>query len=111
MNEVPLHLFIFLILLTFVLIYKAVSEDNLLSLFSAFVSVILSFTLAKISINGQLVSNYGHISTDNIMVFETFTIQNGAQSLLFTMIAIFMTIRVIMILVEQYKDAYSEVTE
>lgn len=111
MNEVPLSLFIFLMILTFLMIYKAVSDIGLFSLFSALLSVIFSFVLSKISINGNLVSNYGHISSDNAMVFETFITQNSAQSWLFSMIAILMTIRVIMILVEQYKDAYSEVTE
>ena len=93
------------------MVYKAVCGTNLLSLTASFISVILSFTLSKISINGQLVSNFGHISTNNVMIVESFTIQNGSQSFLFTMIAILMTIRVVMILVEQYKDAYSEVTE
>ena len=111
MNEIPLYLFIFMMLLAVIMAYKAVCGTDTLSLTSAFVSVILSFTLAKISINGQLVSNFGHISTNNAMVVESFTIQNASQSLLFTMIAILMTIRVVMILIEQYKDAYSEVTE
>lgn len=111
MNEIPMYMFIFFMVINLVLVYKAITNTDLLSMFSSFISAILSFVLAKVSINGQLVHKFGHISTDNVLVFETFTIQNSSQSLIFSMMAIFMTIRIIIILVEKYKDVYSEVTE
>jgi len=111
MNEVPISLFIFLMLILFYSFLLSLSGTGIISIFSSFVSIALSFILAKISINGMLVYNFGHISSTDVMIYGEYVIQNGAQSLLFTMTAIFMTIRVIMILIEQYKDAYSEVTE
>lgn len=111
MNEIPIYLFIFIMLITFFFIINALNGTGLFSLVASFISVILSFVLAKVSINGQLVSNHGHISTDNAIVFDTFVVQSSAQSMLFTLIGILMTIRVIMILIEQYNDIYGEVTE
>ena len=111
MNEIPLYLFIFIMIVLFVLVLHAMSVQRMSAVVSAFVSVITAFTLSKISINGQLVTNYGHISTDNAMVFGTATIQNSAQSWIFVMVAIFMTIRLLIILIGNYKDVYGEVTE
>lgn len=111
MNEMPLFLFIFLIIVMFYFMLSSLHDINMWSLFSSMMSVILSFILAKISINKQLVYNFGHISSVDVMTYGTHSIQHSGQSWLLSMIAIFMTIRVIMILVEQYKDAYPEVTE
>jgi hypothetical protein len=111
MNEMPLFLFIFLIIVMFYFMLSSLHDINMWSLFSSIMSVMLSFILAKISINEQLVYNFGHISSVDVITYGTHSIQHSGQSWLLTMVAIFMTIRLLMILIENYKEIYGEVTE
>ena len=111
MNETPLYLFIFLMLVMFYFILQALNDTNMRALFSCFISVILAFTLAKVSINEQLVQNFGDISSTDSIIFGTSTVVHSAQAWIFTAIAIFMSVRLIMILVENYKNIYGEVAE
>lgn len=111
MNEIPLYLFVFLMIVTLYSAMQALSDTSLWSLFTAFMAAVLSFVLAKVSINGQLVQNFGEISSTDTIVTGTSAVQNSAQAWFFVAIAIFMIVRLLMILVENYKDTYGEVTE
>ena len=110
-NEIPLFLFIFLIIVMFYFILQALNDTRIWSIFSALIATVLAFVLSKISINSQLVQNFGDISSTDTIIFGTYTVQNSAQSWLLLMVAIFMTIRLFIILIENYKEVYGEVIE
>jgi len=111
MNEIPIYLFIFLLIVMVFFAFHALRDTDLWSLNAAFMASALAFGLAKISINGQLVQNFGEITSTDAIVTGTSIVQNSAQAWFFLAIAIFMTVRLIMILIENYKTIYGEVTE
>ena len=118
-NAMPLPLFIAWTLILIGLVYVAYpkrDDDDYMyfdikNITASFISVILSFTLAKISINGQLVQTFSGMSAINTVVIDINVIQIGWLSMLFTLLGILMTILTIVLLVWEYKDRYGDITD
>ena len=103
MNEIPLYLFIFLMMVLFVLVLHAMSVQRISAVVSALMSVILAFTLSKISINGQLVQTFSGISAINTVVIDTIPIRIGWLSWVFAFIGVVMVVFTLLLLVTVYK--------
>lgn len=115
-NAMPLPLFITWCFILIGLLYVAFpkyddddySEAGIKNITASFISVILSFVLAKVSINGQLVQTFSGISEINTVVVDTAIIQIGWLGSLLTLIGIVMVVITILLLVEEYKNIFGD---
>lgn len=118
-NTMPLPLFITWSLVLFGMMYvsypKRDEQDEpqigIRNVTPAFLSVILAFVLAKVSINGQLVQTFAGVSSADVIVTGTQVIQISWLGWLFTFVGLAMVVLTIMLLVTMYHNAYDEVTE
>ena len=104
-NRIPLSMFIFFTIVNIICIAVGLRKDDdgetgITHVLATFISVVLSYVLSKMAINGQLVESFEYTSV----------IQNAAISYLLQYIAIIMfiilMIRIVMYLQERYTEEY-----
>jgi hypothetical protein len=118
-NTMPLPLFITWMLILFVLMFTAYPKRDeyedfdigVKNVTASFISIILSFTLSKVVINGQLVQVFSGISSTDVVITGTTVIQISWLGWLFSFIGISMVLLLVMCLVSLYKDIYGDVTD
>lgn len=102
MDNIPLYLFIFVLIVMVVFVIISFRDGGLSALYAGIASL-LAFVLSKVSINGSLISKYGWISSTDILVFGTQSYYNSAQSYILLFIAIVMAIVMLINIIEYIK--------
>lgn len=102
MDNMPLYLFIFVLIVMFAFVVVSFREGGLSALYGGIASL-LAFILSKVSINGSLIKTFGWVSSENIMVFGTQSYYNSAQSYILQFIAIVMAIVMLINIIEYIK--------
>lgn len=102
MDNTPLYLFIFVLIVMFMFMFVSFRDGGLSSIYAGIASL-FAFLLSKVSINGSLVSTFGWVSSENVMVFGTQSYYNSAQSYVLQFIAIVMAIVMLINIIEYIK--------
>jgi hypothetical protein len=100
MNEIPILLFIFLVIAMISCLVISKFDIQLLNIVAGTIAVILSYLLSKISINGLLVWSVGDITSSDAIITDTISVTNLPMSYLFLffgLIALLITINNILI--------------
>lgn len=88
MNVVPLDVFIALTIVLFVLLFLVFRVDHPINLGCGLLSVLISFFLAKTSINGSLVMTFGGITSSDTIVSGSTAIQNSGMYYIYMFISL-----------------------
>lgn len=88
MNEIPTTLFIFMVFLMLVFIIISMSNLKIMNIISGILSIVLTYILSKISINGMLVIQFGGISSADTIITDTISITNLPMSYVFLFLAV-----------------------
>ena len=92
MNEIPISLFILIVVLMFVFLIFSIYSSSFINIICGILSIILSYMLSKISMNGMLVQQFGGISSTDTIITNTVSITNLPMSYIFLFIALISTI-------------------
>jgi len=88
MNEIPISLFIFMVLFLLACIAISISKLQLFNIVAGVAGIILSYTLSKISINGFLVQQFGGITSADTIITDSVSIYYSPQSYIFLLLVI-----------------------
>lgn len=88
MNEIPTVLFIFITVIAWMCLIISYCNLKYINVITGIVCTILFYFLSKISINGQLVEQFGDIDSSNTIITSTATVQNEPMSIIFLFLAI-----------------------
>ena len=100
MNEIPISLFIFIVLFSLLCLAMSTSHARVINVISGIFCLILSYILSKISINGLLVQQFGDITSSDTIITSSVSITNLSMSYIFLfigLIALIITINNILV--------------
>lgn len=92
LTEVPITLFILMSILTFIFLIVSVHNSQTINIVCGILTIMLSYILSKISINGMLVYQSGGISSADAIITDAVSIVYMPMSYIFLFVAIIATL-------------------
>jgi len=109
-SPVPVSIFIFMGVLLFVFCGASFILTGIPSIFTSILSVMFSFIMSKIAVNGSLIQNVGGISSTGEVVQGVTTIEIPALSYILIFVGLFMTVILIVQVLREIKFRNSQDT-
>ena len=103
MNEIPVVLFIFLVIFLLACLAISISNVSGLNVVTGIIVVTLSYMLSKVCINGQLVNSFGGLSTTDVIVSGPRSITSLPLSYIFLFIAVMAVLITVVNIVSEIK--------
>ena len=94
---VPLPLYLLLIVVLAGCFIGTIKGNSIVGMICGILSVMISYFLSKVSLNGQLVESYGGLTSTDSLVTGNYIIQNAAMGWIFMFLALISAILVIKI--------------